>query len=630
MTNYIFNNNQGMEYTRDKTRFKVWAPTRDSIDLLLYNDYRYVRREKYRMTRVEGGFFETVVTGDLKGKFYTYLVNGKYEVTDPYSIACSINSKRSAIIDIRETDPSGFREQNVPFNPWKKALLYEVHIKDFSGDISSGTQHRGKFLGLIDEKSHFREAETGIRHLKDLGITHVHLMPIYDFLSVDEHEEYFFDDNNYNWGYDPELYNCIEGSYSTQPLEPANRIYEFKKMIQRLHSEGLSVVMDVVFNHTFRSHDSNFNILNPGYYFRMDQNNAFCNGSGCGNELASERKMVQNFIVDSLKYYMKEYKINGFRFDLMALIDKKTVYRIVKELREINPEVIIYGEPWYACESGLHYGELTVMGTQRGKEFSFFNDRFRDALKGDNDAGGLGYVQGAYHLKTEIETGISGSIDFDEYHSGFALEAKESINYFNSHDNLIIYDKLKMTMDYEWVEPASRMLASIIYMSLGIPFIHSGNEFLRGKNLEYNSYNLALDINGIDWGKKYKNTSHYEYYKELIQFRKDHPVFDVSDPEEIREKLCFYDKLPMELIGYTLKTDNGYLMIFHNAGKIRYQLEYNRIQEHFDFYHLGGISPEEITLSFDERGRVSEELKDIDNFEIGPLTTVVYSINKQY
>lgn len=628
MTNYIFNHNQGMEYTKEKTKFKVWAPTRERVDLLLYTDYRYVRREKYRMNRIKDGYFETVVMGDLKGRFYTYLVDGKYEVTDPFSIACSINSKRSAIIDLRETDPPGFRDHEIPLNPWKEALLYEVHVKDYSADISSGAKNRGKFLGLMDEESSFEDVDTGIRHLKDLGITHVHLMPIYDFLSVDENEEYFFDDDNYNWGYDPELYNCIEGSYSTDPSDPKNRIFEFKWLIQKLHEKGLSVVMDVVFNHTFRSQDSNFNILYPGYYFRMDENNAFCNGSGCGNELASEREMVQNFIVDSLKYYMEEYKIDGFRFDLMALIDKHTVYRIVRETREINPEVVIYGEPWYACESGLHYGDLTVMGTQRGREFSLFNDQFRNALKGDNDTEGKGYVQGEYSYKREIETGICGSIQFDEYHSGFALEAKESINYFNSHDNLIIYDKLKMTMEYKWVEPASRLLASILYLSMGIPFIHSGNEFLRGKNFEYNSYNLALDINGIDWGKKEKNRSHYHYYKELIQFRKDNPVFDMNDPEEIREKLCFFDKLPMEMIGYTLETEEGFLMIFHNAGKVGQQIDFLQMEDHFDFYRLGEIFPEKITLSFDKRGRVSEKLEGIDCFEIGPLTTVVYSINK--
>lgn len=628
MTNYIFNNNQGMEYSKEQTGFKVWAPTRSSIDLLIYNDYRYVRREKYRMTRSEGGFFETVVYGDLKGKYYTYLVEGLYEVTDPFSVACSINSRRSAIVDLRETDPSGFRDHKIPDNPWRKALLYEVHVQDFSVDVSSGSDNRGKFLGLIDEESSFKGFETGIRHLKDLGITHVHLMPIFDFLSVDENEEFFFDDDNYNWGYDPELYNCIEGSYSTDPTDPTNRIFEFKKMIQRLHSEGLSVVMDVVFNHTFRTKDSNFNILNPGYYFRMDANNAFCNGSGCGNELASERPMVQNFIIDSLKYYMEEYKIDGFRFDLMALIDKETVYKIVEELREINPEVIIYGEPWYACESGLHFGDLTVMGTQKGKEFSFFNDVFRNALKGDNDAGEIGYVQGAFHLKKEVETGISGSISFDEYHQGFAYEAKESINYFNSHDNLIIYDKLEMTMDYEWIDPASRLLANIIYMSFGIPFIHSGNEFMRGKNLEFNSYNLALDINGIDWGKKKKNSSHYEYYKELIRFRKEHSIFDLSNPEDIQDSLCFFDKLPLELIGYTIEDEKKRLMIFHNASKVVYQVGYNRLEDHYGFYKLGELSPSKINLIFDKRGRVFEGLKQTEYIEIGPLESVVYSINK--
>lgn len=624
MKNFIFNHQQGMNYSKEQTKFVVWAPSRNNIDLLIYNDYRYIRREKYIMQKNEEGFFEVVVKGDIKNKFYTYLVDNEWEVTDPFTIASSINSKRSAIIDMEDTNPPGFKDHNIPLNPWKEALIYEVHVKDYSADVSSRSGYRGKFLGLIDVESTFKGTRTGLMHLKELGITHIHLMPVYDFLTVDENEEYFFDDDNYNWGYDPELYNAIEGSYSTDPTDPINRIYEFKKMIQLLHEFGFSVVMDVVYNHTYRSKDSNFNILYPGYYYRMKKNNEFWNGSGCGNEFATERKMARKFIIDSLKYYMTEYKIDGFRFDLMALIDKETVYQIVEELREINPEVLIYGEPWYACESGLPVEKMTLPGVQKGKEFSFFNDGFRDALKGDNDGTHIGYIQGHYEYKNRVETGICGSIDFDEYHKGFAEEATESINYFNSHDNLINYDKLKRTMEIKWLDSAAKMLGNIIYMSLGIPFIHAGNEFQRSKNFEHNSYNLALNINGIDWGKKHENQDYFNYYKELIRFRKDHKVFNLNDPKEIRDRLHFFDKLPLDLIGYSLKSSEGFLIIFHNVAKNIVEISYNQIKEHFEFYKLGDFS--NITLIFDESGNVFESLKDIEIMELGPLSSVVYHV----
>lgn len=628
LTNIKTDKKLGYTYYKDYTIFRVWAPLRETVDLAIYDDYRHIRRKVYKMSKDSFGVFETTVQGDLNLKYYSYILNDKYEVTDPYSKASSINSYKSCVVDLNKTDPDGFKEHNIPFNNKDEAIIYEVHIKDYSSLSSSNTkeEYKGKFLGLSDKNSNYNGYKTGIENLKELGITYLHLMPIFDFLTVDEDPSKFFNDDNYNWGYDPELYNNIEGSYSTDPYNPISRIYEFKKMIMTLHENGISVIMDVVYNHTYKSQDSNFNELFPDYYYRIDSKGNFSNGSGCGNEFMSDAAMGRKFIVDSLKYYVKEYKIDGFRFDLMALMDLETVNSIIKELKEINPNILIYGEPWMALDSPLPLNERVLPGTQKDKGFSVFNSEFRDAIKGDNDGGGKGYIQGDYYLKNSIESGISGSIDFDDYRKGITYKACESINYFNSHDNLILMDKLEISIsNKDDLVDIYKMAFNILFTSLGIPFIHAGNEFMRNKKNCHNSYNKPLSINGIDWQLKEKNYDVFNYICQLINFRKKRKEFTLVNPEEIRKKFFFIAFLEDNTIAYTIKNEKEkILLVIHNSFHDKRTLRKKRLLEHLKHcYDVEEIK--EIYELFNYLGEVYEKVEKED-FVVNRYNTEIYEL----
>lgn len=561
----IVNKWQGVKYHKDYCEFRIFAQGSEEVKLAIYDEYDQVFRKEYTMEAQDGGFFYKKLDGNLDGKFYTYLVNG-FEVTDPNSRACSVNSQKSAIVDLRSTDPEGFRDHKIPNNRWEDAVIYEVHVADFTADKSSGVKHRGKFLGMAEEGSKCDGLSTGIDHLEELGVTHVHLLPIYDYITIDETKDITEYEDNYNWGYDPELYNCLEGSYATNPYDPKNRIYEFKKLVQQLHKKGMSVVMDVVYNHTYKTLDSNFNILAPNYYHR-NINGIFSNASGCGNEFATEKEMASDFIVDSLLYWVQEYKIDGFRFDLMAIIDIDTIMRAIEKLRKINPNIIIYGEPWMADSSLLPLEKQIIIGAQKTKNFAIFNPFYRDALRGDNDGSEIGYVQGAYSLKKEVEFGVAGSIFFDNRQSNFS-EPIESINYFNAHDNLIFQDKLiKSNVDPKMYEKVTTMAFSILMMSQGIPFFHAGNEFMRSKKLDCNSYKSPISVNGIDWSLKKKHESLFNTIKDLIELRKNLRIFNLSKAKTVIEKMTFIENLGPDNISYMIR-DNGYTyLIVHNLGE---------------------------------------------------------------
>lgn len=617
----------GITYTTSSTKFSVWAPIRNKIKLLIYENYNHLRRKEYPMYKDARGIFSTEISGDLDGKYYTYLINDMYEVTDPYSIASSINSEKSAIINLGSTDPEGFREHASPENKYKEAIIYEVHIKDYSVCISSGTLNRGKYLGFIDNKSNIDGFYTGIEHLKELGITHVHLLPIADYITVLEEPSKFFNSDNYNWGYDPELYNVPEGSYSLNPFDPKSRIYELKKLIMELHKAGISVVLDVVYNHTYRTVDSNFNTLMPGYYYRKF-NGAFSNGSGCGNELATEKTMTRKFIIESLKYWQSEYRIDGFRFDLMALIDNETIYEAIEELRKQDPNALIYGEPWTAQSSPLLLNKRSGFGSQRNRNFGIFNPYFRDAIKGDGDGVNRGYIQGDGSLKNKIETGIIGSINMDKNHIGFCSEPDETINYYNSHDNLIITDKLKLWFgDIPELEDMSMLAMSIIMTSQGIPFIHAGNEFLRDKKLVSNSYNSDLSVNGINWENKKKYINIFNHSKDIIQTRKELVEFFTLSASEIRQSIKFISDLPDHVIAYTIKRKNRILLIIHNIGwdkftiNIANSIENLKLTNKYDRYKKIEI--------FNKNGKVNNVINDITKYKVDRISTSIVSIENE-
>ena len=620
-----------------ETTFRVWSPIKDKITLLLYKDSQITQRKSYVMNKQEDGVHELVLKGNWKGYYYNYLVDDTLEVTDPYSIAASLNSNRSAIIDLKDTNPSGWRHHRIPKgNDDCHAIIYEVHIKDFTWHKTSGVKNRGKFLGMVEKDTKYQGISTGLAHLKELGVTHIHLLPIYDFLTVKEEKEFFDLDDNYNWGYDPELYNVVEGSYSTKPEDPINRIKELKRMIMQLHEEGFKVVLDVVYNHTYRGESSNFNILMPDYYYRVDKNGDFSNGSGCGNELATEKTMVKQFIIDSILYWIKEYKVDGLRFDLLALIDIDTVKEIISRVRKEKEDILIYGEPWAAGPTILPSNKLTTKGTQKNLSLALFNDDFRNAIKGDDNGEELGFSQGNIDCKLDTQTGIAGSISYDDRHKGFAAQPGETINYINCHDGLIIYDKMKKVfpyMDEKGLEILNKLAFSILFTSQGIPFIHAGNEFLRTKNMRANTYNLPISINAIDWTYKKDNYSFYMFFKDLIKLRKQYSVFCLSDEESIKKRLKFLELPGCEAaIIYTLSLENknGYLLIVHNANEHIIHITEAVLIEHLSKKYSDHKNKIQLKLVFDFDGLVKDHSREEEyhlGIEIPSFASNVYEIS---
>lgn len=627
----------GFIYSEEETTFRVWSPVKDKIYLLIYKNQEIIQREAYLMNKQEDGVHKITLKGDMKGYYYTYLVDQNLEVTDPYTIASSLNSNRCAIIDIKDTNPQGWEEHFIPKgNNGCDAIIYEVHIKDYTWHKTSGVKNRGKFLGMIEKNTNYQGVTTGLSHLKELGITHIHLLPIYDFLTVKEEKEYFDIDNNYNWGYDPELYNVVEGSYATAPEEPINRIKELKTMIMELHREGFKVIIDVVYNHTYRAESSNFNIIMPGYYYRIDENGNFSDGSGCGNELATEKVMVKQFIIDSILYWVNEFKIDGLRFDLMALIDIDTIKEVVSCVKKMKPDILIYGEPWTAGPTILPFDKVTIKGTQRNLSFAFFNDDFRNAIKGENSGESLGFSHGNLDYKPHTQVGITGSISYDNNHIGFAANPTETINYINSHDDLIIYDEIQSRFPYmnkEGIERLNKLAFSILFTSQGIPFIHAGNEFLRTKNMRNNTYNQPISINAIDWSLKKQNYNFYHFLKDLITLRKTYNVFRLKDADSIKNRVKFFDLPGSEAaIVYTLALENynSYLLVVHNANNHAFYISKTMIVEHLCKCYFEEGNDIAIKLIFDIDGLVAtkkaEDVYYLHGIEISYFTTNVYEV----
>ncbi|MCK9268075.1 MAG: type I pullulanase [Alkaliphilus sp.] len=618
--------NLGITYSPTETVFRVWAPTRKKIKALLYEDWQEKSGKIFKMDKKCDGVHQCTIKGDLKGKYYTYLVESSYEVTDPYSVASSLNSKRSAIIDLKETDPEGWEGHGIPPARWKcEEIIYELHVKDFTVHPGSGVKYRGKYLGLCEEGTDYNGLSTGIDHLKELGITCVHLMPVYDFLTVKENKRYFYYDHNYNWGYDPGLYNVPEGSYATEPENPRNRILELKTLIMKLHEAGIKVIMDTVYNHTYLTEDSNFNILYPNYYYRLNKDKSFSNGSGCGNELATEKPMVRKFILDSIKFWLEEYKVDGFRFDLMALIDRNTMVEIVAYLKGAKKDIIIYGEPWSAAPSVLPYDKMSGKGIQDELDIAVFNDNYRDAVKGDSDGYGKGFSQGNMKYKIDTEIGIIG---------GFYSFPHRSINYINSHDNLILYDKMKKVFRFSpesEIVMYNKFALSILFTSQGIPFIHAGNEFLRTKYLNSNSYRSPTSINRIDWSLKDRNIDFYNYVKDLIKIRKTYKEFTMANPADIKRKIKFLDMgLKFNLIAYTInrKITCESLLVIHNGNDHEVVMQISGLISHLDYWY--NIKPESIVLTeiFNNDGivRHKQDLKDPSEIYISKYSTYIYEI----
>lgn len=609
----------GLHYSKEESFFRVYSPQREEMTLRIYENAYTPVGVDYPMEKRYDGIFELVLKGDLEGKCYHYIVDDM-AVTDPYSIATSKNSSRSAIVDLHKTDPIGWKDHPIPQTKAQDAIIYELHIKDFTYDRTSGVSpaYGGKYLGLAEKGTSYKDLTTGLDHLKDLGVTHIHLMPIYDFITVKEDEWAFDIDENYNWGYDPELYNVPEGSYATDPEDPYNRIREVKEMVMALHEAGFAVIMDVVYNHTYFGQRSNFEALAPGYYYRMN-GSSFSNGSGVGSEFKSEAPMGRKFILDSIEYWMKEYKIDGFRFDLMALTDVETMDLVAQRARKINPNAIIYGEPWAGAQSALDADHMMVKGQQRSMGIGVFNDHFRDSIKGASSDRSQGYINNLPDKKLAVETGIVGSIDFDDLHQSFADEPYESINYVNSHDDLILADKIKKVAgktDKDHLIDLNKLANSIIFFSFGIVFIHAGNEFMRSKDGINNTYNHPISVNKIDWSYKFEYKEVFDYFVDMIKLRKDLGFFSSYEADDIKDKVSFLPTSNSSLIAFMVEaSDKEVYLFFHNPGPaMTFKLE-DDYQEKYKIRHI-----------FSKEGMVDRLIDQGQDLPIGSVATEVFEL----
>ena len=590
-------NDLGAVYTPKMTRFKVWAPEAEAVKLNLYKEGEGDNLiERCTMKKSRNGIFTFERQGDCNGIYYTYTVvnhGDEQEAVDPYTKAAGVNGRRGMVINLEKTNPQGF-ELDEYRNPEHitDAIIYEGSVRDFTMDESSGVFHNGKFLGLTEANTtnHFGEA-TALDYISDLGITHVQILPAFDFETVDEKNQ----KAQYNWGYDPDNYNVPEGSYAVNPYDGAVRVQEMKQMVLALHSRGIGVIMDVVFNHTYRRDDSNLQKIVPGYYYRSDET-GYTNGSGCGNEVASDRPMVQKLIVDSLIYWAKEYHIDGFRFDLMGVLDIDTMNVIAERLKEIRPDIYLYGEGWNGGPSSLAEEKRAFKASAKKMPgIGMFNDDIRDTIKGSvfyDDH--LGFVNGGTHLENALRYGITGAVahpqvDYDAYGSKpWAKEPGQSINYVSCHDNYTLWDKLSVSCpeaSEEKKKAMNRLCAAIVFTSQGVPFIQAGEEFLRSKPLPEkkgfaeNSYNMPDEVNSIKWDNIHEYPDMIAYYKGLMELRKAHPVFRMQSEAEMTQNLCFLSDTPENVVAYLLKgkgaddTPENILVIFNgNDEEILYNL----------------------------------------------------------
>lgn len=534
----------GATWTKEKTTFRVWAPTADAVKVNLYESGTPDTDdlvEQITMEQDVNGTWVASKEGDLNGVYYTYLVtvNGaENEACDPYARTTGVNGKRAMVIDLSSTNPEGWDEDTDPHagNNITDDVIYELHIRDLAMDENSGIKNAGKFLGLTETGTTTPNGTpTGIDHIKDLGITHIHLLPVYDYASVDETA---LDEPQFNWGYDPENYNVPEGSYSTDPYHGEVRVKEMKQMVKSLHDNDLSVIMDVVYNHVYNAGSFNFNLIVPDYFSRVDENGTYSNGSGCGNDTASERSMVRKYIVDSVCYWADEYHIDGFRFDLVGLLDTDTINEIVEEVHKDHPNVIFYGEGW---ELDTTTTKDCTLATQKNSEetpdFAYFSDTIRDLLKGHVfDTSTIGYVSGETGDEEEVEKCFMGASDW-------CKSPTQTINYISCHDNMTLIDRITRSTTGTSREDRVKMnnLAAAIYLTAeGTPLMQAGEEFLRTKKnasggFEENSYASSDSVNSLKWAnleeEEYQNV--YQYYKGLIAFRKDHPVLRLTDAKDV-------------------------------------------------------------------------------------------------
>lgn len=576
-----------MIYSKVKTLFKLNAPTtvnldgmtgattqidkKKQVEIHIYEDGQGGKAIKTIKMKASGeNRWEATVKGDLKGKFYTFDI-GKGETPGVFAKAVGVNGMRGAIVDMAETNPQGWENDQRPvIQSPADLVIYEMHWRDFSIDVSSGLKNKGKFLALTEPKA--------IEHLKNLGVNAVHILPSFDYASVDETK---LDTPQYNWGYDPKNYNVPEGSYSTDPYNPVTRIKEFKQMVQALHKAGIRVILDVVYNHTFNIDHSNFQLTYPDMYYRKTADGKYSDGSGCGNETASEKPLMREFMLESVKYWIDEYHIDGFRFDLMGVHDIETMQQIRAEVNKIDPSIYIYGEGWSAGSCAYPVDKLAMKANaQQLNGIAAFSDDMRDALRGpfsDDHKGAL--LAGIPGEEESLKFGIVGGIahpqvdmtkvNYDK--KPWTNNPTEQISYVSCHDDMCLVDRLKASIpsltDKNIPEKErtaeliriDQLAQTAVFTSQGVPFILSGEEMLRDKKGVHNSYNSPDSINHLDWNNLQRYPQLFTYYKNLIQLRKNHPAFRLATGDKVRQHLEFLPAVNSKdvkqdcLVGFLLK-----------------------------------------------------------------------------
>lgn len=580
-----------MIYSKVKTLFNLNAPTtvnldgmtgattqidkKKQVEIHIYEDGQGGKAIKTIKMKASGeNRWEATVKGDLKGKFYTFDI-GKGETPGVFAKAVGVNGMRGAIVDMAETNPQGWENDQRPvIQSPADLVIYEMHWRDFSIGVSSGLKNKGKFLALTEPKA--------IEHLKNLGVNAVHILPSFDYASVDETK---LDTPQYNWGYDPKNYNVPEGSYSTDPYNPVTRIKEFKQMVQALHKAGIRVILDVVYNHTFNIDHSNFQLTYPDMYYRKTADGKYSDGSGCGNETASEKPLMREFMLESVKYWIDEYHIDGFRFDLMGVHDIETMQQIRAEVNKIDPSIYIYGEGWSAGSCAYPVDKLAMKANaQQLNGIAAFSDDMRDALRGpfsDDHKGAL--LAGIPGEEVSLKFGIVGGIahpqvdmtkvNYDK--KPWTNNPTEQISYVSCHDDMCLVDRLKASIpsltDKNIPEKErtaeliriDQLAQTAVFTSQGVPFILSGEEMLRDKKGVHNSYNSPDSINHLDWNNLQRYPQLFTYYKNLIQLRKNHPAFRLATGDKVRQHLEFLPAVNSKdvkqdcLVGFLLKELQG-------------------------------------------------------------------------
>lgn len=568
----------GCRYSSGRFMFALWAPTAELAYVVFYDTWDGPSTETVPLVRGDRGVWRAAASGDRKGKLYTYRVKigpDWSEAVDPYAKAVSVNGERGVVADMADTNPDRWTEDKPSFVHPTDAVIYEAHIRDMTIHPASGASRKGTYLGACEKGTKGPGGiPTGLDHILSLGVTHVEFLPMFDFRSEtpDERNPH---EVRYNWGYDPQNNNVPEGWYSTNPYDPLSRIRELKRMIQTYHDNGLRVIMDVVYNHVHDGVRSSFMKLVPGYYFRFLVPGVFSDGSGCGNDTASERSMMRRFMIDSVVYWAKEYHVDGFRFDLMGLHDVETMNEIRRRLDEVDPTILMLGEGWKLPTPLPDEAKACQMNAGRMPRIGMFNDALRDGLKGSifyKEA--RGWVNGEYGCEPGIRGGITASVPYEGLPNGYASEPCHSVAYVESHDNHTLWDKLKLANPGDSEETLGRMhmLASaVVLTSQGIPFLHAGQEFMRSKYGVENSYRSSDDINRMEWDRCAGRQDAVDHIRKLIALRRRHPAFRLQTADEIRRHLTFVPA-PGGCIAYLLNNHAGgdpaeHLFVVHNANR---------------------------------------------------------------